>query len=79
MIRCLVTHAVSFRFEHIILNDGYTGAKRIGDTPCPLLHDVLQLMSKQKLSVRGVRVVLTRSEVDIGTPGKGERSNGGSL
>jgi hypothetical protein len=70
-----MSHPIGFSFESVILHDGNTCCEGIGDAACPLLHDVLEFVAEKKLSMEGVRIVLTRSEMNLGTPGKSQSPN----
>jgi hypothetical protein len=74
-----MTHAVGLGLESLILHDGYTGAKRIGNSSGTLLHHMLKLMAEEELAVGSVGIVLAVGEMDLRTPGEGECADGGGF
>ena len=62
----------------MILDYGYSTAEGIGYPAGALLYNVRQFMAKQKLPVGSMRIVLSRREVKIRSPGKSERPDGRS-
>jgi hypothetical protein len=63
----------------MVLYDRDSTPEWIGYSASTLLDYVRQFMAEQKLSVGSVRVVLSRREVQVRSPGKGERPDSRSL
>jgi hypothetical protein len=74
-----MTHAVGFRLESLILHDGDSRAKWIGDTSSTLLYHMLQLMAEEELAMGSMRIVLAVGEVDLRPPGEGKCADGGGF
>lgn len=79
MRACNPSQAIRFGFERVILDHGHSVAEGIGYPARSLLHNVGQFMAEQKLAVRGVRIVLSGREVQIGSPGKSDGPDGRRL
>jgi hypothetical protein len=70
-----LAHPVRFGFHAAVLHHGDTRAKRVAHATGSLLHDVRQLVSQKLLTLRSARVVLPRSEIQIRTVRKGQRTD----
>jgi len=70
---------VGFGLKGLVLDNGNSVVKGVGDSAGALLDNVREFVAEKELAVRGVRVVLARREVQIGAPGKGDGANRGSL
>jgi hypothetical protein len=70
---------VGFCFKNLILHYRDSGSEGIGYPSGALLHDVRELVAKQELAMRRVRVILAGREVQVRAPGKCNCANGRSV
>lgn len=79
MCGCALARTIGFGFERAVLHHRNTRPEWILDMAGTLLHDVRKLVAQELLAVYGVRVVLSRSEIQIRTMSKGQSADGRRL
>src|SRR5689334_9921479 len=70
---------VGLGFEGVVLHHCGAASKRVVDPSGALLENVRQFMAKQLLPLEAVGVVIARSEVNVGSPGKGNCADAGNF
>jgi hypothetical protein len=73
--RGAVAHAVGFRFQGVVLDDGKAGAERVAHPAGALLQDVRQFVAEELLAGGGVRLEAAGGEVDVRADGEGNRAD----
>ena len=63
----------------MVLDNGDSAAEGVDDAASALLDDVGEFVAEQELSVRRVRIVLPRRKMNVGSPGKCDRSDARGL